>query len=96
MGDVRAVPAGDFDYEAGGQGYASRRRVSRGPVVILTFDTEALQAFWLNDYVPEVVAVECGVARLRDALASGEWDGRQGHLRSRPEYIGAVRLVVAR
>lgn len=256
MGDVRAAPAGDFDYEAGGQGYALRRqtdpriaalvhaalgdartvlnvgagagsyeprdryvtavepsaamraqrppqlapaidataerlpfdddsfdaamatvtvhqwadlgsglremrRVSRGPVVILTFDAQALAGFWLNEYVPEVLAVErrrfptieqitavlggdvsvtavpipidCvdgfgeayyarpeafldpevrrsqsgwglvepaaverGVARLRDALASGEWDERHGHLRSRPEHIGAVRLVVAR
>jgi SAM-dependent methyltransferase len=233
-GDVRVVPAGDFDYEAGGQDYSLRRqtdpriaalvhaalgaartvlnvgagagsyeprdryvataerlpfdddsfdaamatvtvhqwadldsglremrRVSRGPVVILTFDAQALAEFWLNEYVPEVLAVErrrfptiehiaavlggdvcvtavpipidCadgfgeayyarpeafldpevrrsqsgwglvesdaverGVARLRDALASGEWDERHGHLRSRPERIGAVRLVVAR
>ena len=142
-------------------GLREMRRVSRGPVVILTFDAEALLDFWLNEYVPEVVAVErrrfpaiehvadvlggdvtvtavpipidCvdgfgeayyarpeafldpgvrrsqsgwgladpnaverGVARLRDALASGEWDERHGHLRSRPEHIGAVRLVVAR
>jgi SAM-dependent methyltransferase len=142
-------------------GLRELRRVSRGPVVILTFDAEALLDFWLNEYVPEVVAVErrrfptiehiaevlggdvgvtavpipidCvdgfgeayyarpeafldpevrrsqsgwgfadpeavdrGVTRLRDALASGEWDERHGHLRSRPEHIGAVRLVVAR
>jgi SAM-dependent methyltransferase len=256
MGDARAVPAGDFDYEAGGRGYSLRRqtdpriaalvhealgdarsvvnvgagvgsyepldryvaavepsaamreqrpahmagaidataeqlpfdddsfdaamatitihqwadldgglrelrRVSRGLVVILTFDAEALPGFWLNEYVPELIAVErrrfpaiehiasvlgghvtvtgvpipidCvdgfgeayyarpeafldpevrrsqsgwaladpraierGVARLRDALASGEWDARHGHLRSRPERVGAVRLVVAR
>ena len=26
MSDVRAIPAGDYDYESGGQGYALRRR----------------------------------------------------------------------
>ena len=34
------------------------RRVSHGPVVILTFDGEALLDFWLNEYVPEVIATE--------------------------------------
>lgn len=142
------------------QGLGEMRRVSRGPVVILTFDGEALGRFWLNDYVPEVLAVErerfpavehvvsvlggrarvvdvpvpidcCdgfgeayyarpeafldpevratqsgwgladaaavdrGVARLRAALRSGEWDRRHGHLRSQPEHHGAVRLIVA-
>jgi SAM-dependent methyltransferase len=256
MGDVREVPAGDFDYEAGGHGYALRRRpdpriaalvhaglgeartvlnvgagagsyepedryvaavepsaamrgqrpphlapainataerlpfdddsfdaamamvtihqwsdldgglrelrrVTRGPIVLLTFDAEALLDFWLNDYVPEVIAVErrrfpaiegvvakldgdvevtavpipfdCvdgfgeayygrpeafldagvrqsqsgwmladpraverGVALLRDDLTSGAWDDRHGRLRTQPERVGAVRLLVAR
>ncbi|HEY4094633.1 MAG TPA: methyltransferase domain-containing protein [Baekduia sp.] len=256
MGDVREVPAGDFDYEAGGHGYALRRRpdsriaalvhaslgdartvlnvgagagsyepedryvaavepsaamraqrpaslapaidataerlpfdddsfdaamamvtihqwsdlaaglrelrrVSRGPIVLLTFDAEALLDFWLNDYVPEVIAVErrrfpaiadvvaklggdvevtavpipldCvdgfgeayygrpeafldptvrqsqsgwmladpraverGVTLLRADLTSGAWDARHAHLRTRPERVGAVRLIVAR
>lgn len=39
-------------------GLRELRRVSRGPVVILTFDAEALREFWLNDYVPEVIATE--------------------------------------
>jgi len=34
------------------------RRVSRGVVVILTFDAPALEGFWLRDYWPEVIAVE--------------------------------------
>ena len=42
---------------------------------------------------PEIV--ERGLARLRDALASGEWDERHGHLRTQPEYIGALRLITA-
>jgi hypothetical protein len=40
------------------QGLREMRRVSRGPVVVLTVDAAALQQFWLTDYIPEVVAVE--------------------------------------
>ena len=40
--------------------------------------------------------VERGLTRLREALASGAWDARHGHLRSQAEWIGALRLVVAR
>jgi SAM-dependent methyltransferase len=40
-------------------------------------------------------AEERGVARLRDALASGAWDARHGALRTRPEYAGSLRLVVS-
>jgi hypothetical protein len=142
-------------------GLRELRRVSRGPVAILTFDGEALPDFWLDEYAPEVIAVErrrypavervahvlggdvavtevpipidCvdgfgeayyarpeafldpvvrraqsawglvepeevgrGVERLRTALATGQWDARHGHLRTQPEYVGAVRLIVAR
>jgi SAM-dependent methyltransferase len=34
------------------------RRVSRGPVVILTFDGDALDRLWLADYSPELIAAE--------------------------------------
>ncbi len=40
------------------QGLREMRRVSRGPVVVLTLDASALQQFWLTDYIPEVVVVE--------------------------------------
>ena len=40
------------------RGLRELRRVARGPVVVLTFDTDALAGFWLRDYVPEVIAVE--------------------------------------
>jgi SAM-dependent methyltransferase len=40
------------------KGLREMRRVSRGPVVILTFDPVALLDFWLNDYAPELIAVE--------------------------------------
>jgi SAM-dependent methyltransferase len=40
------------------RGLAELRRVTRGPVVILTFDPTALTDSWLADYFPEVIAVE--------------------------------------
>ena len=38
------------------RGLAGMRRVTRGPVVILTCDPALVQAFWLNDYAPDVLA----------------------------------------
>lgn len=40
------------------QGLLELRRVSRGPVVVLTFDPDALDRFWLTDYFPELIARE--------------------------------------
>jgi ubiquinone/menaquinone biosynthesis C-methylase UbiE len=40
------------------KGLRELRRVSRGPVVILTFDGDLQDQFWLNDYVPELIEVE--------------------------------------
>jgi hypothetical protein len=142
------------------RGLGELRRVARGPVVILTFEGDAMLRFWMHEYVPEVFAtersrdpgidrvarilggevtvtevpipidcvdgfveafyarpealldpavrraqsawafvapdvVERGLARLRDDLASGEWDERYGHLRTQPEYLGALRLIMA-
>lgn len=34
------------------------RRVATGPVVILTFDRDALDRFWLAEYVPELIEAE--------------------------------------
>jgi SAM-dependent methyltransferase len=39
-------------------GLREMRRVSRGPVVILTFDGDVLARFWLAEYAPEVIAKE--------------------------------------
>jgi hypothetical protein len=39
-------------------GLRELRRVSRGPVVVLTFDGDALDRFWLARYVPELIAAE--------------------------------------
>ncbi len=40
------------------KGISELRRVTRGPVVILTFDGDALDRFWLATYAPELIAVE--------------------------------------
>jgi SAM-dependent methyltransferase len=40
------------------RGMRELRRVSRGPVVILTFDGDALDKFWLAHYVPELITAE--------------------------------------
>jgi ubiquinone/menaquinone biosynthesis C-methylase UbiE len=142
------------------RGLRELRRVSRGPVVILTFDPDALDVFWLAGYAPELIAAErqryptiehvrevlggtssvqampipidCvdgfteayyarperfleaavrqsqsawgfiddeaterTVSRLREDLASGGWDQRFGELRTQPEFIGSLRLVIA-
>jgi SAM-dependent methyltransferase len=141
------------------KGLAELRRVTRGPVVVLTFDSDALDTLWLADYVPELITAEqrryppidriaaaigrtadvrpvpipidCvdgfteayyarpdmflkpevraaqsawgfveepaitrSVQRLRDDLASGAWDEKYGALRTQPEFVGALRLIV--
>ncbi len=40
------------------RGLLELRRVSRGRVVIVTFDGDALDAFWLAHYVPELIEAE--------------------------------------
>jgi SAM-dependent methyltransferase len=58
------------------KGLAEMRRVTRGPVVVLTFDPEGLGRFWLADYSPEVVAVEQrrfpSIAELTEMLGGPE------------------------
>ncbi len=53
-------------------GLREARRVTRGPVVILTCDPTALRLSWLNDYAPEVIATEAGrypqIAEIESAL----------------------------
>jgi len=39
-------------------GLAEMRRVTRGPMVILSCDPDELDRFWLASYAPEVIAVE--------------------------------------
>jgi SAM-dependent methyltransferase len=55
-------------------GLAELRRVTRGPIVVLTFDGDALDRFWLADYVPELIVAERSrypaIAWLADALGA--------------------------
>jgi SAM-dependent methyltransferase len=39
-------------------GLRELRRVTRGPIVVLTFDGDALDRFWLAEYAPQMIAVE--------------------------------------
>ncbi len=39
-------------------GLREMRRVTRGPVAILTFDGDVLAQFWLGEYAPEVIGLE--------------------------------------
>jgi hypothetical protein len=142
-------------------GLAELRRVSRGPLVVLTFDGDSLERLWLGEYWPELfeaerrrypdideiaqalgghtevlevpIPLDCtdgfteayygrpemfldpdiracqsawgfvdqpaigrGLARLAADLHSGAWDERFGALRTQPEFIGALRLIVGR
>jgi SAM-dependent methyltransferase len=40
------------------QGLRELRRVTRGPIVVLTFDGDALDRYWMADYAPEMLAIE--------------------------------------
>lgn len=40
------------------RGLREIRRVTRGPVVVLTFDRDALERYWLPEYAPEYFAAE--------------------------------------
>lgn len=40
------------------QGLQEMRRVSRGPVVILTFEPASMSRLWIADYIPELVSAE--------------------------------------
>jgi SAM-dependent methyltransferase len=64
------------------RGLAELRRVTRGPVVVLTCDPAWVQHFWLNDYAPEVLAMEAkrypSLAWIKDAF------GKQVEVRSVP------------
>jgi hypothetical protein len=54
-----------------GGGLAQVRRVTRGPVVLLTCDPALLRSFWLYEYAPEVVETEASRYPSMAALAAG-------------------------
>jgi len=53
------------------RGLREVRRVTRGPIVILTCDPAALERSWLGDYAPEVIATEAGRYPAIAAVRSG-------------------------
>jgi SAM-dependent methyltransferase len=57
------------------KGLAELTRVTRGPIVVLTFDRDALDRLWLGDYAPELFAVERrrypGIERINAGLGGG-------------------------
>ncbi len=80
-GLAEALPFSDGAFEAtmailtvhhwadAASGFEELRRVTRGPIVVLTWDAESFARFWLmRDYLPEVVAAE---RRLITAEAIG-------------------------
>lgn len=67
---AESLPFGDREFDAAmatfsvhqwsdvEAGLAEMRRVTMGPVVILTADPSRVEDFWLTDYAPEVMATE--------------------------------------
>jgi hypothetical protein len=60
------------DHEAG---LAEMRRVTVGPVVVLTFDPDALGALWLAEYSPELYAAEARRYPSIDSVAAAVGSG---------------------
>lgn len=52
-------------------GLAEMRRVTRGPVVIFAADPSRFHDYWLNDYIPEVRAVEARRFPPIERIAAG-------------------------
>ncbi|MDR3500590.1 MAG: methyltransferase domain-containing protein [Parvibaculum sp.] len=53
-------------------GLGEMRRVTRGPVLVLSFDGDAFDRYWLGDYVPELMEAERrrmpSMAAIREGL----------------------------
>ena len=61
-------------------GLAEMRRVTRGPVIIMSCDPGLVRRFWLDEYAPDVLAAEAGryptLQRIDAALggSTAVWD----------------------
>jgi SAM-dependent methyltransferase len=51
-------------------GLSEMRRVTRGPVLVLTCAPDELDRFWLNEYAPELIAMEARRYPPIDAIAA--------------------------
>jgi len=78
QGRAEDLPFGDDSFDASmailtvhhwsdkAKGLREMRRVTRGPVVVLTYDS-SFRGFWLADYIPELVALdEAQMPRMTD------------------------------
>jgi hypothetical protein len=54
-----------------GAGLSEMRRVTRGPVAILTCDPDMVGSFWLDEYAPEVITTEARRYPTLATLAKG-------------------------
>jgi len=83
---VEAIPVPRDCRDGIGEAYYARPEAFLDPAV------RGAQSVWprLGPGVEERIVTE-----LARDLASGAWDERHGHLRHRPEWDGAVRLVVS-
>lgn len=53
-----------------GRGLTELRRVTKGPIVIMTFDPTSLRCFWLAQYAPQMMDRECRRMPNIDELAT--------------------------
>lgn len=63
------------------------------PEMFLNPQVRAAQSAW--GFVDDAATTRA-VDRLRADLNSGAWDTCHGHLRTQPQFIGALRLIVGR
>jgi hypothetical protein len=52
-------------------GLSEMRRVTHGPVIVMTCDPDEVTRFWLNEYAPEVLAIEARRYPSIDSIAAG-------------------------
>ncbi|PRY13554.1 class I SAM-dependent methyltransferase [Kineococcus rhizosphaerae] len=75
-------------------GLAEVRRVTRGPVLVLTCDPAALEASWLTRYAPEVIATEArrypAIAAIERALTGPGAAGARVEVRAVDIPLGCV------
>lgn len=53
-----------------GEGLAEMRRVTRGPVVVLSMDPTRVRDIWISDYAPEVMSVEASRYPTLDTITT--------------------------
>lgn len=63
------------------------------PEAFLDPEVRASQSAWT---FLDRATVDHGLRRLADDLATGAWDRTYGDLRQQPEWLGAMRLIIAR